>query len=117
MIDDRNLQIIVRDRETLREYEASVYLDPTFQPKLVDWIEKRRYHLQEQATEDKMLLKVDIFSFNLALQKNDSPQKMIAELSIVKAERTSIIKDIKLFNFFFFNVFNEQEYLKRCRES
>jgi len=49
--------------------------------------------------------------------KNDSPQKMIEELAIVKQERSSIIKDIKLFNFFFFNVFNEQEYLKRCREA
>jgi hypothetical protein len=35
---------------------------------------------------------------------------MLAELRHVRTERESIVKDLKLFNFFFFNVFSEHEF-------
>jgi len=111
----KNLEILVRDKDTLREYEGQVNLDPTYSEKLTEWIQKRRYNLIEQAKEDQMLLKVDIFSFPLTLKKDDSAQKILEELSVVKKERSDIMRDIKLFNFFFYNVFNDADYSKRLR--
>jgi len=35
---------------------------------------------------------------------------MLAELRNVRTERESIVKDLKLFNFFFFNVFSEHDF-------
>ena len=35
---------------------------------------------------------------------------MLNELRNVRNERSEILRDIKLFNYFFFNVFNEQEF-------
>ena len=37
-------------------------------------------------------------------------KSLLAELQNVKAERQSIIRDIKLFNYFIFNVYNESEF-------
>lgn len=35
---------------------------------------------------------------------------MLGELRSVRTERESIMKDIKLFNYFLFNVFNEADF-------
>lgn len=57
------------------------------------------------------MLRVDIFSFELKLKNSGAKLvAMLNELRSVRVERESILKDIKLFNYFFFNVFNDQEF-------
>ena len=51
----------------------------------------------------------------MTLKKDQNDEKLLQELAIVKQERTALIRDMRLFNFFFFNVFSEAEYLKRLR--
>ena len=63
-----NVEIIVRDSENMNEYTALVAFNDEYLPKLVEWIEKRRYHLIEHAMEDHVTLKVDIFTFVLKLK-------------------------------------------------
>jgi hypothetical protein len=110
-LTDRNIEIIVKDTQNLNEYSATVTFDQAYLPKLLSWIQKRRFCVNEQASDDKILLRVDIFSFELKLrQAGGDLASMIQELRSVRAERESIMRDIKLFNFFFLNVFNETEF-------
>lgn len=66
--------------------------------------------------EDHITLKVDIFTFSLRLRDvtdEQTAQSLTIELKRVKEERSKILKDIKLFNYFFFNVYNESDFRGR----
>lgn len=110
-LSDETIEILVKDNQNLNEFSAHVAFEMDYLPKLIDWIGKRRYQVIEQAREDTILLRVDMFSFELKLKHSgEELAAMLKELRNVRAERETIMKDIKLFNYFFFNIFNEQEF-------
>lgn len=85
-------------------------------PKLIEWIQKGRYKLIEHAMEDHITLKVDIFTFVLKLRnlsEEETATGLLEELQKVRAERQKILKEVKLFNYYFFNVFNEGDFKGR----
>jgi len=110
-LSDENIEILVKDNQNLNEFAATVAFDKAYLSKLVHWISKRRFQVVEQAREDTILLRVDIFSFELKLKASgEELAAMLSELRNVRQERESIMKEIKLFDYFFLNVFNEQEF-------
>ena len=63
--------------------------------------------------EDHITLKVEMFMFALKLRNlsvEDTASGLLKELKRVRAERQKILKDVKLFNYFFFNVFSEGDF-------
>jgi hypothetical protein len=59
-----NLHIWVKDTETLNLYEAFVeFGDSKFIEKLNKWVKGRKYQCLEHVTDDKLTLKVKIFTF------------------------------------------------------
>ena len=111
-----NLHIWVKDTETLNLYEAYVQFgDGKFIEKLNKWVKGRKYQCLEHVTDDKLTLKVKIFTFQLHHQTNH-PQKiwqqqgstahsfLLDEVKAVAQERKDIIKQMKLFQYFIFNV-------------
>jgi len=59
------IRIMAKNMVTLYEYEALVKFDLNCIPKLEKWVSKKRFRCEESVTDDKILLKIDIFSFNL----------------------------------------------------
>ena len=115
-VSDKNIEIVVRDTENMNEYVARVAFDEQYLAKLVEWVHKSRYSLVESAMEDHITLKVDIFTFSLQLRNVSdemAARSLLHELKRVKTEREQLLKDIKLFNYFFFNVFNESDFRGR----
>lgn len=108
---DETIEILVKDNHNLNEFSALVPFEKIYLPKLIQWIGKRRFQVVEQAREDTILLRVDMFSFELKLKHSGAElAAMLKELRNVRAERSTIMKDIKLFNYFFFNVYNEHDF-------
>ena len=106
----------MRDTENMNQYTAKVAFAEQYLSKLVDWITKKRYQLIEHAMEDHLTLKVDIFTFVLKLEKvsdEEAATSLLAELKTVRQDRQKILRDIKLFNYFFYNVYNEQDFRPR----
>lgn len=115
-VSSRNIELTVRDSENMNEYSAKVIFEQRYLPKLIQWAEKRRFTVSEHANEDSITLKVDIFTFDLKIKDSNKEQvskSLLAELQNVKKERQGIIRDIKLFNYFVFNVYNESEFKGR----
>ena len=56
----------VKDTDSLNIYEAVCEFNPKFLPKLAKWIKSRKYTCLEHVTDDKLTLKVKIFTFLLA---------------------------------------------------
>ena len=115
-MSSRNIEITIRDSENMNEYSAKVVFEPRYLPKLLQWAEKRRFTVSEHANEDSITLKVDIFTFDLKSKntsKEEVSKSLLGELQKVKTERQNIIRDIKLFNYFIFNVYNETEFKGR----
>ena len=74
-ISEKNIEIVVRDNENLNEYTAHVAFPETYLAKLIDWVQKKRYTLTEDALEDHVTLRVDIFTFALKLRKLSEDQE------------------------------------------
>lgn len=105
----------MKDLETLNLYESfEVFPDAKKILKLNKWIKARKYSCLEHVTDDKLTLKVKLFPFLLYLNtchpqkqwKSDSAnsQYLLDEIKAVTQERRSIMKDLKLFEYFIFNV-------------
>lgn len=60
-----NLHIMVKDLETLNQYESFTQFNIRHIAKLNKWIKKRKYQCLEHVTDDKLTLKVKIFNFFL----------------------------------------------------
>ena len=115
-LSSKNIEISVRDTENMNEFVTRVAFSEQYLPKLVDWVQKNRFQLVEHAMEDHLTLKVDIFTFVLKLAnvgEEETAKGLLQELKKVKAERQAILKDIRLFNYYFYNVFAESDFRGR----
>ena len=68
-LSSKNIEIIVQDQENLNEYAARVAIENQLLPKLIHWVEKGRFCVQEHANQDSIHLRVEIFSFDLTLRQ------------------------------------------------
>lgn len=62
-LSEETIEVIVKDNQNLNEFSATVPFEKAYLPKLINWIAKRRFQVVEQAREDTILLRVDMFSF------------------------------------------------------
>ena len=73
-VSSKNLEVVVRDNENLNEFTTRVVFPDEYVKKLVEWVQKRRYSLVEDALENQVTLRVDIFTFSLKLSKPASEE-------------------------------------------
>ena len=104
------MYICVKDMETLTEYETCCSFQRKFLKRFAGWIKKGKYTCLEHVTDDKLTLKVKIFTFSLQAKQQDDSSMLLNEIKLIKNERKSINKEIDLFQFFILNVFNEKDY-------
>ncbi|CDW81340.1 UNKNOWN [Stylonychia lemnae] len=78
--------------------------------KLSKWIKNGKYTCNEHVTDDKLTLKVKIFTFSLVAKQQDECQLLLNEIKLIKNERKMINKEVQLFQYFVLNIFNEKEY-------
>ena len=102
-----NLYIHAKNLENLNEYEAKVWFNPDYVMKLQKWINKRRYEC-EDVCKGKIKVVVDIFTFILEKSKKTDTELIRSELGEVKKESDQLLKDLKLFNYYFLNHWNDK---------
>ncbi|TNV79953.1 hypothetical protein FGO68_gene14938 [Halteria grandinella] len=110
-----NVHIQVKDKETLNLYEAWIAMpDQKHIAKLTKWLQTRKYTCHEHVTDDKLTLKAKLFNFTLYTSqfhpqlnwyRETSPHTyLLEEVKSVQRERKNLLKDLKLFQYFLFNV-------------
>lgn len=101
-----NIQIIVKNSDNLDEFTVKTYIEPEYIPKLQKWIEKNKFICEE--TIDDIKLHVQIFNFKLRKSNKTEVQVLKEEINDIKSENTSLMRDMKLFQHYFFNFWKER---------
>lgn len=101
--------------ETLEEYEGQASLNQDYVPKLSHWIQKKKFKCTPSAQQDALKLQVDLFGFDLKKKEKTDIQKVNEEVAKLQEDKLMIDKEMKLFNFYFFNYWREQtkEYVRQ----
>eukprot|EP00347_Sterkiella_histriomuscorum_P008287 403345661 len=107
---DENIHISVKDLDTMNEFEKIFCFEPKNLQKLAKWVKSGKYTCQEHVTDDRLTLKIKIFTFELQAKLQDDCQAILNEIKLLKNERKQINKDISLFQFYVMNLYNEKNY-------
>lgn len=81
-------------------------MQPEYIPKLQKWIEKNKFTCEE--TIDDVKLKVQIFNFSLNKTPKTDTEVIRDEMTDIKKENVALMRDMKLFQHYFFNFWKER---------
>lgn len=81
-----NLEITLHDTLTLNTYSAKVELKQQYIPLLLKWLSKRKFSVVEQALENTVSLRCEMFTFHL-VQRLTSEKDLLNILGSIRAER------------------------------
>ena len=98
--------ISVKNSDNLDEFSIKTYIEPEYIPKLQKWIEKNKFVCEE--TIDDVKLSVQIFNFNLKKTCKTETEVLRDEINEIKQENTNLMRDMKLFQHYFFNFWKER---------
>lgn len=85
-------EIRLHDRQTLNTFTALVEMKPEMVPMLLKWITKHKFSVHEQALDNAITLKVEMFNFTL-VHKQATEADLLQVLQQIHAERQDIIRD------------------------
>lgn len=98
--------ISVKNVDNLDEFSSKTFIQPEYIPKLQKWIEKNKFKCEE--TIDDVKLKVQIFDFNLKKSEKTDTEVIRDEMNDIKKENMVLMRDMKLFQHYFFNFWKER---------
>ena len=98
--------ISVKNVDNLDEFSSKTFIQPEYIPKLQKWIEKNKFKCEE--TIDDVKLKVQIFDFSLRKSGKTDTEVIRDEMVDIKKENTVLMRDMKLFQHYFFNFWKER---------
>ena len=102
-----NLYIHAKNQENLNEFETKLWFNPDYYMKLQKWVNKSQYTC-EDISKTKIKVTVEIFTFILEKSKKSDTELIRTELSEAKHESDQLLKDLKLFNYYFLNNWNDK---------
>lgn len=105
-----NIVLTVKNNDNLEEFSSKTHIEPDYIPKLQKWIEKNKFVCEE--TIDDIKLNVQIFNFELKKTLKTDTQILHEEMAEIKTENVQLMRDMKLFQHYFFNFWKE-----RCRDN
>jgi len=105
-----NIVLTVKNNYNLEEFSSKTHIEPDYIPKLQKWIEKNKFVCEE--TIDDIKLNVQIFNFELKKTLKTDTQILHEEMAEIKTENVQLMRDMKLFQHYFFNFWKE-----RCRDN
>ena len=101
-----NIVISVKNADNLEEFSLKTHIEPDYLPKLQKWIEKNKFTCEE--TIDDVKLKVQIFNFSLSKTPKTDTEVIREEMVDIKKENVALMRDMKLFQHYFFNFWKER---------
>lgn len=101
-----NIVISVKNVDNLEEFSLKTNIEPDYVPKLQKWIEKNKFTCEE--TIDDVKLKVQIFNFSLRKTGKTDTEVIREEMVDIKKENVALMRDMKLFQHYFFNFWKER---------
>lgn len=92
--------IIVKNTETLDEYQVRTWVEPDYMSKIEQWINKRKYTIDE--TLKDLRLQIEIFDFTLSRSTKSDAELIREELNELRKEKQLLMRESKLFQHYFF---------------
>jgi hypothetical protein len=92
-------EVILFDSSTLTNYTNKISLDDRLVALLCKYLQKRQFTVEEHATAASVTLHAKMFAVSLNAIKT-TQDDLFRYLKEVKAERDSIVRDTKLFEYF-----------------
>ena len=102
-----NIELTVKNNDTLQQFSNQAYLDLDYLPKMQKWIERQKYTCDEEL-EDLQLTVGTIFNFSLAKSTKTDTEIVREELRELKREKVLLMRDQKLFQHYFFNFWRDK---------
>jgi len=101
------VRVQVKNIDTLDEYLATTSLDAAYLPKVEKWLHQKKYSCEERAKE--LTLSVNgCFVFQLKRSSKSDSELIREELQAIKREKQLIMRDLKLFNYYFYSFWKEK---------
>jgi hypothetical protein len=107
LIKQPNIELVVKNRDTLTQFACQAYLDPDYLPKAQKWVSGNKF-VCDEAMEDLHLSIGDIFNFTLPRSAKGDAQVIREELTELRREKMELMREFKLFQHYFFNFWREK---------
>lgn len=91
-IQTANIDICVRNKDTLQQFSSFVYLDLEYLPKLLKWISKNKFTIEEMLQDCKLTIG-GVFSYSLPRSTKSDTDIIREELKLLKQEKVSLMRD------------------------
>ena len=105
--EGENLHIIAKNTQNLDEYEAKVFFDPNYIPKLQKWVNQEKYEI-EQDHKTMLVLSIGVSTFYLKKNNKTDLELIKSEINDLKKKGDEALKQIKLFQYYFLNFWKEK---------
>lgn len=96
LISKPNIELTVKNVDTLQQFTNKAHLDTDYIPKLQKWIDKKRYTCDEEM-DDVQLQIGQLFTFTLPKSTKSDEELVREELRELKREKMLLMRDFKLF--------------------
>jgi hypothetical protein len=106
-----NLNIRVKNTDTLDEYKGLVYLKSSFTGKLHKWISKHKYQCVPLNNNSELELRVEIFKFVLKRVPKSDVEQLKQDICLMRKENNKLKGELKLFRYYFLNLWRDN----KCR--
>ena len=103
-----NLNIKVKNTDTLDEYRGTALLNQSYSKKMDSWIKKGKYQCQSLNNNSELELKVEIFKFNLKKVPKTEVELLKQELCAMRKENQRIKGEQKLFRYYFLHMWKDR---------
>ncbi|CDW88536.1 UNKNOWN [Stylonychia lemnae] len=103
-----NLNIRVKNTDTLDEYRGQAYLNTAFNEKMNRWIKKGKYQCKMFNNNAELELRVEIFKFMLKKVPKTEVELLKQELCMMRKENQRIKGEQKLFRYYFLNMWKDR---------
>ena len=106
-MDTPNTVIIVKNTETLDEYQVKVQINPDYLQTIEKWVNKRKYKIDETLND----LRIEIgslFDISLPRSPKSDAELIREELNELKKEKQLLLRESKLFMHYYFEYWDEK---------
>ncbi|CAI2377291.1 unnamed protein product [Moneuplotes crassus] len=104
---EENLHILAKNQDNLDEYEVKTDFNPEHFLKLQKWTNNGKYEIEE-VNKNMIKLTIEVCTFYLKKNNKTNNQLIRGEITDLKKSSDTILRDIKLFNYYFLNHWKEK---------
>ena len=96
LVKSPNIELTVKNTDTLQQFSNQCYLDLDYMGKLQKWIARKKFTCDEDLNDVQLSIG-NLFSFTLPQSTKSDAEIVREELRVLKQEKMLLMRDFKLF--------------------